>query len=96
MSSGTTVIAEQCRIQEWAAQIRDCQIRPIGMSVVSWCACHGITKTKYFYRPSRVRAACLEAIREEMPVQPPRRNPSGWWSRRSIWGDFVQNREISG
>lgn len=43
MSSETAIVAEQCRLQEWAAQIRDCQSRPAGMSVVTWCAHHGIT-----------------------------------------------------
>ncbi len=69
MSSETTMIARQCRIQEWAAQIRDCQSRPAGMSVVSWCACHGITKANYYYRLRRVREACLETIRKETPAQ---------------------------
>ena len=58
MSSETSVAAEQCRLQEWAAQIRDCQSRPAGMSIVSWCACHGITKANYYYRLRRVRKAC--------------------------------------
>ena len=44
MSSETTMMAEQYRLREWADQIRDCQSRPSGMSVVSWCACHGITR----------------------------------------------------
>ncbi len=39
------------------------------MSVVGWCACHGITKANYYYRLRRVREACLETIREEMPAQ---------------------------
>ena len=52
-----------------AAQIRDCQSRPAGMSIVSWCACHGITKANYYYRLRRVRKACLEAIQAEMPTQ---------------------------
>ncbi len=69
MSSETTMVAKQCRLQEWAAQIRNCQSRPAGMSVVSWCACHGITKANYYYRLRRVREACLEAIQEEMPAQ---------------------------
>ena len=69
MSSETTMVAEQCRLREWAAQIRDCQGRPAGMSVVEWCACHGITKANYYYRLRRVRKACLEAIPEEMPAQ---------------------------
>ena len=69
MSSETTLMAGQCRLQEWAAQIRDCQSRPSGMSVVEWCAGHGITKADYYYRLRRVRKACLEAIREEIPVK---------------------------
>ena len=69
MSSETTMVAEQCRLQEWAAQIKDCQNRPAGMSVVSWCACHGITKANYYYRLRRVRKACLESISQEIPVQ---------------------------
>ncbi len=48
MSSETTLVADQCRLQEWAAQIRDCQRRPAGMGIVSWCACHGITKANYY------------------------------------------------
>ena len=69
MSSETTMVAEQCRLQEWAAQIRDCQSRPSGMSVVEWCAGHGITKANYYYRLRRVRKACLETIQTKMPAQ---------------------------
>ena len=61
MSSETTMIAEQCRLQEWAAQIRDCQNRPDGMSIVSWCACHGITKANYYYWLRRVKAGFLQS-----------------------------------
>ena len=46
MSSATTAVAVQYRLQEWAAQIRECQNRPAGMSVVDWCATHGITKAQ--------------------------------------------------
>ena len=76
MSSETTMMAEQYRLREWADQIRDCQSRPSGMSVVSWCACHGITKANYYYRLRRVREACLETMQGEItaqqiiPVQP--------------------------
>ena len=76
MISETTMVAEQCRLQEWAAQIRECQRRPAGMSIVSWCACHGITKANYYYRLRRVREVCLEGISGEylpqqvLPVRP--------------------------
>lgn len=69
MSSETSMVAADFRLQEWAAQIKDCRNRPAGMSVVSWCACHGITKANYYYRLRRVREACLETVRGEMPVQ---------------------------
>ena len=69
MRSETTMVAEQCRLREWAAQIRDCQSRPSGMSVVEWCAGHGITKADYYYRLRRVRKACLETIQTKMPAQ---------------------------
>ncbi len=69
MSSETSMVAADFRLQEWAAQIRECQSRPAGMSVVGWCACHGITKANYYYRLRRVREACLETIQGEIPVQ---------------------------
>ena len=69
MSSETSMVAANFRLQEWAAQIRECQSRPAGMSVASWCANNGITKANYYYRLRRVRKACLEHIQEENPVQ---------------------------
>ena len=69
MSSETSMVAADFRLQEWAAQIRECQSRPAGMSVVDWCACHGITKANYYYRLRRVREACLETIKDEIPAQ---------------------------
>ena len=68
MSSATTAVAVQYRLQEWAAQIRECQNRPAGMSVVDWCAAHGITKANYYYRLRRVREACLESLAPEVPM----------------------------
>ena len=69
MSSETSMVAAGFRLQEWAAQIRECQSRPAGMSVASWCAGNGITKANYYYRLRRVRETCLENIQKEMPVQ---------------------------
>ena len=69
MSSETTLAAAQFRLQEWAAQIRNCQNRPDGMSVVDWCACNGLTKANYYYRLRRVRKACLEKIAQDPDVQ---------------------------
>ena len=69
MSSATTAVAVQYRLKEWAEQIRECQNRPAGMSVVDWCASHGITKANYYYRLRRVRQACLENLPPEAPAQ---------------------------
>ena len=68
MNSETSMAAADFRLREWAAQIRECQNRPAGMSVVGWCACHGITKANYYYRLRRVREACLETIQAETPA----------------------------
>lgn len=82
MSSETAIMAEQCRLREWAEQIRDCQGPPAGMSVVGWCTCHGIIKANYYYQLRRVREACLETIQEipaqqMVPVQPGLLRPQG-------------------
>ena len=69
MSSATTAVAVQYRLKEWAEQIRECQNRPAGMSVVDWCATHSITKGNYYYRLRCVRQACLENLPPEAPVQ---------------------------
>lgn len=69
MNSATTAVAVQYRLKEWAEQIRECQNRPAGMSIVDWCAGHGITKANYYYRLRRVRQACLENLPPEAPAQ---------------------------
>ena len=66
MSSETSMVAASVRLQEWAAQIKECQSRPSGMSVASWCADNGITKANYYYRLRQVRKACLEHIEKEI------------------------------
>lgn len=65
MVSETSLAAQQCRLMEWAEQIKDCQNRPEGMSVIEWCSRNGITKANYYYRLRRVREACLEQFPEE-------------------------------
>lgn len=59
MSSQTSLVAEQVRLQQWAEQIRECKNRPADMKVETWCNQHGITKANYYYRLKRVRKACL-------------------------------------
>lgn len=63
MSSETSMVAADFRLQEWDAQSKACRNRPAGMSVVNWCACHGITKANYYYRLRPVFGeACLETV----------------------------------
>lgn len=38
MATQTSLVAQQIRLQQWAEQIRDCQSRPKGMDVETWCA----------------------------------------------------------
>lgn len=37
MTTQTSLMAEQVRLQEWAEQVRDCKNRPRGMNVETWC-----------------------------------------------------------
>ena len=70
MKSETSVVTTQYRLQEWAAQIKDCQNCPEGMKVSDWCEIHGISKSNYYYRLRQVKRACLETFpREQLPGQ---------------------------
>ena len=55
MSSQTSLVAEQVRLRQWAAQIQECQNRPADMKVETWCSECGITKANYYYRLRRIR-----------------------------------------
>jgi hypothetical protein len=74
MNTQTSLVASHFRLQQWAEQIKECQSRPAGMNVDTWCAQNGITKANYYYRLRRVREACLSAAESngasfvEMPV----------------------------
>ena len=65
MSSQTSLVSEQVRLQQWAEQIRECKNRPADMKVETWCSQHGITKANYYYRLNRVRKACLAVCNPE-------------------------------
>lgn len=66
MNSTTSMVATQYRLQEWAAQIKACQNRPVGMKIDDWCTQNDITKGNYYYRLRKIREACLESIPGEM------------------------------
>ena len=67
--SKTSLVACQYRLCEWASMIRECNQRPVGMSVDEWCNSHSITKANSYYRMKQVRKACLEAIPKEPAEQ---------------------------
>ena len=69
MNSTTSLVAKQCRLNQWTEQIRDYQNRTNGMAVTEWCSLHGITKANYYYRLRQVRKACLETVPEEQLPQ---------------------------
>lgn len=69
MTTQTSLVAGQVRLRQWAEQIRDCQNRPEGLDVETWCSQNHITKSNYYYRLRRVRKACLDQIPEaEVPA----------------------------
>ena len=65
MTTQTSLMAEQVRLQEWAEQVRDCKNRPRGMNVETWCDQNNITKANYYYRLRRVRKAFLDQMQTE-------------------------------
>ena len=65
MNSQTSLVARQVRLNEWAEQVRDCQNRPEGMSIETWCEQHNIKKANYYWRLRKVREACLEIAAEQ-------------------------------
>ncbi len=68
MKSQTSLIASQCRLQQWAKQIQDCQNRPADMQVAEWCEMNGITTSNYYYRLRRVREAYIEEYQNADPA----------------------------
>jgi len=68
MNSQTSLVARQVRLNEWAEQVRDCQNRPQGMSIDTWCAQHNIKKANYYWRLRKVREACLEIVSAQEPA----------------------------
>ncbi len=49
MSSTTTLVAKQYRLQEWAKQVQECNNRPDDMSMDEWCQSVGLTHRNFYY-----------------------------------------------
>ena len=62
MATQTSLVAQQVRIRQWAEQIRNCQNRPKGMDVETWCTQNNLTKANYYYRLRRVRQIYLDQM----------------------------------
>ena len=70
MSSITTAVAVDYRLQQWVQLVKECQNRPSDMTVGQWCDIKDISKSYYYYRLRRIRKACLEHIPEDsLPCQ---------------------------
>lgn len=70
MKTQTSIAARNCRLQEWAQMIQECNNRQVGMSVGEWCQAHSITTANYYYRRGQVRKACLASLPSEAVEQP--------------------------
>ena len=64
MAEQTSLVAQQVRLMHWAEQIRECQNRPEGMGVSTWCKQNNITKANYYYPLKRVRQMYLDQLSE--------------------------------
>lgn len=93
MKSQTSLIASQCRLQQWAKQIRDCQNRPADMQVSEWSigatAPSAMTANGVDQSPAGKR----KSVRAKSPVPLP---PTGAAFILNLIGIFVfipQSRE---
>ena len=68
MATQTSLVAQQVRIRQWAEQIRNCQNRPKGMDVETWCTQNNLTKANYYYRLRRVRQICLVLLISQLVI----------------------------
>ena len=48
MSSITTAVAADYRLQQWAQLVKECQNRPFDMTVEQWYDTKGISKSNYY------------------------------------------------
>lgn len=69
MQSNTSLVARQCRLQQWAEEVRSCQSRPAEMTVTDWCSQNGVKPKNYYYHLTQVRKACLEQMPTEAVIQ---------------------------
>ena len=65
MKTKAKLVDELVRLKQWSQQIRDCQKRPVGLTMDDWCRQQGISKANYYYRLRRVRQAILNYSSEE-------------------------------
>ena len=86
MATQTSLVAQQVRIRQWAEQIRNCQNRPKGMDVETWCTQNNLTKANYYYRLRRVRQICLDQMQDtettaQMCIRDRGRNTFWFWDK---------------
>ena len=65
MTTQTSLVAEQVRLQQWAEQVRDCKNRPRGMDVETWCAQNNITKIEMLYCKRQQEHCGMEKLKTE-------------------------------
>lgn len=64
-------ITHEVRLLNWKAVIEQCQSRPKGQTIVSWCEENGISVKQYYYWQRRVRRkAVQEAPAALLPSSP--------------------------
>ena len=97
MATQTSLVAQQVRLKQWAEQIRDCQNRPEGMDVKTWCAQNNITKANYYYRLRRVREVYLNQFQDQTPdfVELPSLDKDGSAPAVAIQHSEIQQRETT-
>ena len=65
-------ITHEVRLLNWKAVIAQCQSRPTGQTIVSWCEEHGISVKQYYYWQRRVRKKAVQTAPAALLPSSPR------------------------
>ncbi len=60
MGSKESNVAKEIRYQQWAEQVKECQARPVGMTVREWCNDRNLDINTYYWRMKALRKVFLK------------------------------------
>lgn len=60
----------EVRLASWKSVVEQCQLRPEGLTIASWCKQNGVNVKQYYYWQRRVRRKAAQDTSSGMPPVP--------------------------